>query len=126
MAHVLLVDDDKAFVEATRIFLEAKKHKVSVAYSGQEAWDMLQKQRPDILILDCMMEVFTSGFDLAHDISLKFPKLPIIMLTAVHKQMRSDWQFGPEDKEWLPINSFLEKPVAPEVLLREIEQLLGR
>ena len=126
MAHVLLVDDDPAFIESNRIFLEAKGHTVSVAYSGQEAWDMLQQAEPDIIILDCMMESFTSGFDLAHDIGLKFPELPVIMLTAVHKHMSADWQFGPKDREWLPIHSFLEKPVAPDVLQREIERLLGR
>ena len=126
MIHVLLVDDDADFVAANRIFLEAYGYRVSTALCGQEAWDHLASVAPDVLILDCMMEEFTSGFELAQDIARVYPRLPIIMLTAVGEQMSKAWKWSPEaDGHWLPVTRFLEKPVKPEDLDREIRDVLA-
>ncbi|MBN1335365.1 MAG: response regulator [Deltaproteobacteria bacterium] len=125
MAHVLLIDDDADLVSVNRTVLEALGHRVSVAYSGQEAWDHLATLAPDVLVLDCMMEEFTSGFELAQEIARVYPRLPIIMLTAVSEQMSKAWTFSPEeDKDWLPVARFLEKPVTGEDLDGEIRELL--
>ena len=125
MVHVFLIDDDTQLVEMNKLALEAKGHKVSVAYTGQEAWNWLQKNQPDIVVLDVMMEDFTAGFEIAHDIGIKFPKLPIIMLTGVHEYMSKDWQFSEEgDKNWLPVYKFVEKPIAPTKLITMVEETL--
>ena len=124
MVHVLLVDDDADLVAANRTFLEAYGHRVSTALSGQEAWDRLASVAPDVLVLDCMMEEFTSGFELAQDLARVYPRLPIIMLSAVGEQMSRAWKFSPQgDGHWLPVSRFLEKPVKPEDLDREIRAL---
>jgi DNA-binding response OmpR family regulator len=125
MPHVLLIDDDEDLVASNKAFLEARGFKVSVAYSGNEGWSVLQAIHPDIVVLDCMMEDFTSGFELAQDISAKYPTLPTIMLTSVHAHLSSEWHFGPRDQGWLPVNRFMEKPVPPARLVAEIEQLLA-
>lgn len=125
MSHVVLIDDDVDLVQANRLYLESQGYKVSSAFSGKDGWELLGKVTPDILVIDCMMEEFTTGFELAWDISLKFPKMPMIMLTGVRDHMSSKWQFGSEDREWLPIHRFLEKPVPAEKLLGEIKQLLS-
>ena len=126
MAHVLLVDDDADLVAANRVFLEALGHRVSTAGSGQEAWDLLSALAPDVLVLDCMMEEFTSGFELAQDIARTHPDLPILMLTAVGEQMSRAWTFDrAADDHWLPIARFLEKPVRGEDLDREIRAILA-
>jgi len=125
MAHVFLVDDDADFIEVNKMVLEAHGHEVTVAYSGQECWDLLQKGQPDVVILDCMMEEFNSGFDVANDISIKFPKLPVVMLTSVHNFMSDKWQYSKEgDGDWLPVHTFVEKPVAPNDLVATIEKVL--
>ncbi len=127
MAHVLLVDDDADLLAANRTFLEGFGHRVSTARSGQEAWDRLAELAPDVLVLDCMMEEFTSGFELAQDIARVHPRLPIVMLTAVGEQMSRAWRFSPEaDGHWLPVTRFLEKPVSPEALDREIRAVLAQ
>lgn len=123
MAHVLLIDDDFDFVEATKMVLESNGHEISIAYSANEGWGILDKTTPDAIILDVMMEEFDSGFALAQDINIKFPRVPIIMLTAVHNFMSDKWNFSAEgDKDWLPVHQFLEKPVAPDKLLQAIEK----
>ena len=124
MTHVLLVDDDVDLVESNRLYLESQGCTVTTAHSGDEGWKLLQQSLPDILVIDCMMEEFTTGFELAWDIGLKFPSLPIIMLTAVHEHMSADWNFGADDRKWLPVHHFLEKPVDPAGLWEEIQKAL--
>jgi CheY-like chemotaxis protein len=126
MAHVLLVDDDTHLLEANTIVLSANKHQVTQAHSGAEARELLKKIKPDLVVLDVMMEDFDSGFELAKHISVSYPDLPMIMLTGVYEYMDDAWkQAFDEDKSWLPVHRFMEKPVSPTVLLYEIGSLLN-
>lgn len=121
MAHILLIDDDANLVDANKLVLEARGHEVSVAYTGDEAWKLLEERRPDILVMDVMMEEFTSGFTLAEDVSIKYPGMPILMLTGVQQHLSSDWKFDKhKDANWLPVSKFLAKPVNPTKLAEEI------
>jgi CheY-like chemotaxis protein len=127
VAHVLLVDDDADIIEIYRTVLEAKGHAVSAAFSAQQGWDALGKSTPDVLVLDVMMEEFDSGFRLAHDVAIKYPKLPILLLTAVHDFMSEQWSFSSEkDKDWLPVVRFLEKPVTPDQMLAAIDDVMHK
>ncbi len=126
MARVLLVDDDADFNEANRTVLEAEGFEVTVASTADEAWRALQQTVPDVIVLDVMMEEFDAGFRLAHDIDLRFPKVPVLLLTAVHDYMSDKWHFSREqDGDWLPVRKFLEKPVAPARLVEEIREALA-
>ena len=126
MAHVLLIDDDADLIDVNKAELEAHGHQVSIAYTGDEGWTELGKKVPDIIILDAMMESFTAGFELAQDINLKFPDLPVIMLSGVNEYMSSDWEHNPkDDKGWLPVMKLLKKPVSPAALRAEIEKTLS-
>ncbi len=125
MAHVLLIDDDRELTEANKIALEVGGHRVSAAYTGQDAWNLLEKESPDIVVLDVMMEEFTSGFEVAHDMEIKYPHIPIIILTSVHEHMSKGWQYSEEkDRNWLPVRTFLEKPVLPSRLCEVVEGTL--
>lgn len=125
MAHILLIDDDAGLVDANKLVLEAKGYEVSVAFTGDEAWKLLEKRQPDLMVMDVMMEEFTSGFTLAEDVHIKFPNIPILMLTGVQEHMRSDWKFDKDkDANWLPVCRFLAKPIAPTKLADEIEATL--
>ncbi|MBM3183558.1 MAG: response regulator, partial [Chloroflexi bacterium] len=77
---VLLVDDDKDFVEATKMVLESKPYEVLVAYNGDEGLEKARKEKPDLIILDIIMPVkdgFTAAEQLKNDPELK--KIPVIM-----------------------------------------------
>jgi CheY-like chemotaxis protein len=126
VAHVMLVDDDADIIEIYRTVLESSGHEVAAAYSAQQAWDVLEQAVPEVLVLDVMMEEFDAGFRLAHDVAIRFPNLPILMLTAVHDYMSDAWQFDQDkDKGWLPVHRFLEKPVSPDLLLGSIKEALA-
>lgn len=127
MAHVLLVDDDSDFIDVNRLVIESQNHRVSVAYSGQECMNFLKTGKPDIIILDCMMEEFNAGFEVANDLSILYPTIPVVMLTSVHDFMSDKWQYkAEEDGKWLPLRRFVEKPLAPEQLLKIIAEELEK
>ena len=118
---VLLVDDDKDFVEVTRVLLESNGYKVVTAHSGKGARKKAIAEKPDLIILDVMMETDTAGFDAARWLRSQemTAKTPVIMLTGVNQKY--PFQFGPDDI-WLPVDEFFEKPVAPEKLLEVVKR----
>lgn len=126
MPRVLLVDDDPDLNEANHTVLEAAGFEVGMAATADEAWKALGQSVPDVIVLDVMMEDFDSGFRLAHDVNVRFPKVPILLLTAVHDHMSDQWRFSREqDGDWLPVVKFLEKPFPPGRLAAEIREVLS-
>ncbi len=124
MATILLVDDDQDLIEMNRTVLAQRGHNVRIAYSAAEAREAVNAMAPDAAVLDVMMEDMTVGFDLARRLHELFPKMPMIMLTGIRKEMRLGFSFEP-DETWLPVTKFLEKPVNPRILADEVEKLLA-
>ncbi|MGC9319115.1 MAG: response regulator, partial [Armatimonadota bacterium] len=60
--QILLVDDERDLVFYTKLFLEEQGYEVIEAYDGQEALQILEQQRPDIIVLDVAMPRL-SGWD---------------------------------------------------------------
>jgi CheY-like chemotaxis protein len=124
--RVLLVDDDPDFVEANTIVLEASGFEVLSASSGAEGLDRVRSGKPDIVVLDVMMENTDEGFAVARDIRKKLlSSVPIIMLTSVGKV--TGYDFKPEEHpDFFPVDAYLEKPVPPTVLVSRIRELVGK
>jgi CheY-like chemotaxis protein len=123
--RILLVDDDQDLVQATRLLLENEGYEVGVAYDGKSGVEAAKKTRPDLVILDVMMATKTDGFEASRQL-VKIPELrdlPVILVTGVAKAMRLRHKVEP-DETWLPVKAVLDKPVAPEKLLREIARNL--
>jgi CheY-like chemotaxis protein len=120
---VLLVDDDAVFVEATRAVLETR-YDVRVAGNGTEALAAVAASRPDVVILDVMMDHLSEGFDVARHLrsSDDTKTLPIIMLTAVDHVYNMRLEIG---ETWAAHDRYLEKPVSPDRLLATIAELVG-
>lgn len=126
MANILLIDDDRDIVETATMFLQSKGHKITPAYSGQEGWEKIPVINPDLVILDVMMEEFNTGFQVARDIKIKYPNIPVILWSVVHRHMSAAWRFSAiDDQEWLPADSFVRKPSAPKDLVNEVERVLN-
>jgi DNA-binding response OmpR family regulator len=122
MAHILIVDDDLDIVEAGRVMLEMDGHKVDAAHNYQEGLDAALGLKPDLLILDVMMDEPDDGFALAQALRGRGVKTPIIMLTSVSRV--SGLTFG-VDEDLLPVNDFVQKPVDPQVLQEKVRALLS-
>ena len=113
---VLLVDDDADFVEMNRILLEQNGYRVRVAYSGRQCLSEVAAARPDVIILDMVMETRDDGFDVSRELrnSEHTKGIPLIMITSVND--RIPFHLEP-DRTWLPVDALLEKPVEPQLLL---------
>jgi len=123
--RVLVVDDDPDTVEQLSVALNAEGYEVITAGGQQEAEEVLLTTRPDLVVLDLMMEQMDSGFVFAHNLRKLYPGTPVILLTAVAatKRMSFDTQ-SPEVRSWLKVDRVLDKPVRPEQLRTEVRRLL--
>ncbi len=126
---ILLVDDDSDIMEAMRLPLEANSYEVFEATSGQEALGKIKEVKPDLIILDVMMETDTEGFHVSYKLRTdpeyaEYYKTPILMLTAIGKI--KGMRFSPEtDGDFLPVEEYVEKPIRPKDLLEKVAELLG-
>ena len=123
--NILVIDDDPNFVTLMTSMLESKGYKVEAAYNRQEAMEKLGRFKPDVILLDIMMEKVTDGFDicykLKHDRELK--KIPVLAVSAINKEF--GFKFSPEiDGEYFEADDLMEKPVKPTELLERVEKLL--
>jgi len=125
---ILLVDDDPDIRDSLRIVLEKEGYRVRTASNGTQAMEELEKQRPDLMILDIMMATDTEGFDLAFELREKpeFEGMPIVLLTSFLDKVREE---GPDQfqhilgEEW-PAKWLFEKPVDTKRLLEKIGAIL--
>ena len=125
---VLIIEDDTDLVAAMKKILENKDYIVAVAYDPDEGREKLNSEVPDLIILDVMFgsRGESKGFDFAQAIKLdkRFSAIPVLMLTAINTE-RPSFKFSPEtDGEFLPVDSFLDKPVHSEDLISKAEELL--
>jgi len=70
-----------------------------------------------------MMENGIPGFDLAREIHHQAPNVPILMISSINEQLKAPITFGRDEN--LPIHKFLDKPISPQVLRREVESALA-
>lgn len=84
---ILLIDDDPDYVESVKLLLE-KDYEVMTAFSAEEGREKIGKQKPDLIILDAMMEP-RDGFSLAKELKehQEYKDIPIVMLTGVVPQI---------------------------------------
>ena len=118
---VIVIDDDPDVLEATKIILEGAGFAVVTAPTGQDGVSRVREGGIDCIILDVMMATDTEGFHVAQDLKAdgKTARIPIIMLTSVSK--KSGFEFSPAtDKDFMPVEVFLEKPIDPKRLVQAV------
>ena len=65
---VLVIDDDPSFITAMTPVLENRGYRIEAAYSKSEAAQKIEIFKPDLIVLDIMMERLTDGFDLCRQL----------------------------------------------------------
>jgi CheY-like chemotaxis protein len=122
---ILLVDDDVDFLEMHSAVLENRGYHVVTARSSQECLDKLDKIRPDVVVLDVMMERFDSGFRASKKIKEKHRNTPVILLTSIGDQTGLEFSSNDEILKETGADLLLDKPVSPKVFIEEIEKLVA-
>lgn len=129
---ILLVDDDVDFLAMHQAVLEAAGFEVIVAHDSSEAKTIVDNHSIDGAVLDVMMKTRDEGFRLARSLR-KSPRtraIPLVMLSSVNAVTANDGHplnlsDADRDDMWLPVDRFLDKPVAPADLVALIHELVG-
>ena len=123
---ILIIDDDIDLVETMRMILENVGFEVIDAQDGQKGFKKVINDKPDLVILDVMMQSQDEGFHIAYQIrnTEEIKELPIIMLSAVGQETGFDFD-KEKDGDFLPVNAFIEKPINPETLIEIVKTNLG-
>jgi len=122
---ILLVDDDMDYLFQMKFQLERFGFNVIAAESQREAEDLIKTIKPDLAIIDLMMENEDSGFILCFKMKRKYPDVPIILATAVSAETGMSFGISSQDeRKWIKADLYLEKGIRPEQLENEIKKLL--
>jgi len=125
MAKILIVDDDPDFLNATRIVLEKEGHKIISAKSGDEGYKRTKEDKPDLIILDVMMDSVLDGVSMSRQVydDETIHDIPILMVTSI---ANTDYaELFPTD-EYIHIQGFMSKPIDPTKLIKQVNKLLSK
>lgn len=118
MVKVLIVDDDKLFLEMLKQGLEEKDFAVTVAENGLEALRKLASERPDIILMDVVMPQM-SGYAACQSIKRMAEHIPVILISGVFIS-KADIALGHQ----AGADGFLSKPFKIEAVLAAINDKL--
>lgn len=118
--RVLIVEDEVLIAEDIADSLSAIDYKVAgIAYSGAKALELLEKQHPDIVLLDIQIQGEQTGIDLAHIISRDY-RIPFVFLTSF-----ADRQTVDQAKKTMPYG-YVVKPFSEKELFSSLEVAMYR
>lgn len=127
-SKILVVDDDVEQTMSIKTLLESRGYVVGTANDRASGLEGARTGSPDLIILDVMMESRQDGFEMARELK-KDPRCkdtPILMFTSIKEKTGTDFKSAAGDPSWLPVEGYLDKTSDPEVLLGEVEKLLGK
>jgi two-component system, OmpR family, alkaline phosphatase synthesis response regulator PhoP len=118
---ILLCDDEIHIVRTAEIRLVQAGFTVRIARDGQEAWEAILEDQPDVVVTDLQMPRM-DGLELIQRIraNAKTKDLPVLMLTAKGFELAREELM----QKW-GIFAILSKPFSPRELARLIDQALG-
>lgn len=119
--RILVVDDEPKIAQIVQAYLERQGYHVVVAGDGQHAMSLVQRVRPDLIILDVMLPEM-SGWDVCRQVrrDQRTADIPIIMLTA--RDDIADRIVGLE----LGADDYVVKPFDPRELVARVRAVLRR
>jgi two-component system, OmpR family, phosphate regulon response regulator PhoB len=120
MAHVLVVDDEPEIQKMVSKIMEARGHRVSLARDGQDALDVVARDRPDVMILDLNLPK-VDGWEVCKRLKTDpaTKGIPIVMLTAAYVSV-DDASRG----VGVGADEYVVKPFLREVLVHNVERLI--
>ncbi len=118
--RILIVDDEPNIVLMVGSRLKANGYEILSAHDGMAGYDLAQKEKPDLIILDLMLPKI-DGYKVCGLLKkdTRYSKIPIIMFTA--KAQEEDVALGKE----MGADDYMMKPFKPDILLAKIQELIG-
>jgi CheY-like chemotaxis protein len=125
-SKIVLIDDNPDFLFTMGTFLKRSGYEVLTASDGQKGIELINRERPDLILLDVMMETLFSGFEVCRQVRTnpETQGIPIIALSDMSDDLGVKFE-RTTDEEYFSPNAFIEKPVDKERLLETMRGLLG-
>ena len=118
---ILCVDDDPDVLRSLQVVLESDGYAVQTARTGKEGLMEIGRSKPDLVILDLMMEDVDSGTLLLKQIRALSPEMPVFMLSSIGDDLHRS-----VDTAELGLQGVFQKPIDPKILLGLLRAKLGR
>lgn len=115
---ILVVDDEQNIVDILKVNLEREGYEVIAAYDGLQALEKTESEKPDLILLDCMLPKM-DGFEVCKKIR-HGSNTPILMLTAKSEEI--DKVLGLE----LGADDYITKPFSVREVLARVKAQLRR
>jgi len=118
---ILYVDDDQDFLDGMRVILESNGYAMLEALSAEEGLKVFRREKPDLVLVDLMMEEVDAGTSFIKELKLLGSNLPIIMISSAGDNLSLT-----ADYTELGLAGLFQKPVDPKTLLTVLKAKLKK
>ncbi|HSW40624.1 MAG TPA: response regulator [Acidobacteriota bacterium] len=125
--NILVIDDDRDLTQSIKVYFEARGFDVRTAHSGAAGMSEIEHVRPDLIVLDIMMDTDADGFNLAFKLKNDetYRDIPIIIMSGFSDHLKTkskSFEFV-MDREW-PASEYLKKPASLASIDEAVRKLL--
>jgi DNA-binding response OmpR family regulator len=118
---VLCVDDDQDFLDSMRTIIEGAGYIMETAPGAEQGLKAFKAVKPDIMLVDLMMEEIDSGVNFIKKIKAAGATIPIFMLSSVGDNLDQN-----TDYSQLGLSGVLQKPISPKILISTLAAKLKK
>ncbi len=116
MKRILIVDDAKDVRQSIMAMLKNQPYELLEAGNGEEAWDLILKSHPDLVVLDIKMPIM-DGLDLLREMKNEWIDIPVMIITGDASITLQ------ESAKILGAKHFFTKPLEPNIFVQTINNL---
>ena len=123
---IFVIDDDPDILDSLKVILQSHGFDVTTASNKEEGIELCSSQKPDLIILDIMMENDLDGYGMLNDFRREssLMDVPIIMYSGMAEQIGVNFRSAVEDEKAFPRVSFVDKRDGTKELIPEVNKLL--
>jgi len=128
---ILIIDDDEDYLASIRTLLESHNYVVSEAASGKEGLKKIREEKPDLIVLDIMMETVDEGYSLNQIVKFQkqyeeYKDIPILMVSSIQEDPFTRFSHASGQVEMIIPDQYMTKPVDIPKFLELIKKLLKK
>ncbi|KKK71210.1 hypothetical protein LCGC14_2916210 [marine sediment metagenome] len=118
--RIFVVDDEAHIRHIVSMKLANAGYDIVTAEDGEEALELCQSEKPDLIITDYQMP-YVTGLEMCHKLRAQSETrdIPVLMLTA------RDFDIEPQEMAAAGISDVLSKPFSPREVLKRVQELIG-
>ena len=117
---ILVIDDDRDMLEAIKIMLETAGFTVGLAVDSTQGLEKVEELKPDLILVDMMMETVDAGVKVAEKINERGCKVPIFLLSSIGEATSYNL-----DISAIGFAGVIQKPIIPSMLIPLLKKKLG-